>query len=370
MISILAFTFSIVLLVFIHELGHYLAARSVGVKVEKFYIGFNIFGYSLIKRNVNGTEYGIGWLPIGGYVKLAGMIDESLDPSSSDVPKENQLRYQPAWAKVWVMSAGVIMNFLLATFIFTIMLFKNGIPEPMSDQPLIAEVVENYYSPNGEILKESAAYLLGLQAGDQIIKVDSLYINTWDDLSSAIHSKPNEKIYVEWLHNNEAKKGTIITDTTRTIIDYKIKTIGILGINRDIINRELNVIESIYYGFKMMTEYLNQMIFSLYALIIGNVSIEDLSGPVGIAQIAGNSARAGIESLFFLIAILSINLGLVNILPIPALDGGHIFITLVEALIGRELSLNVKMIIQQIGILVLLSLFIFIMFNDISKIFN
>ena len=120
----------------------------------------------------------------------------------------------------------------------------------------------------------------------------------------------------------------------------------------------------------MMTEYLNQMIFSLYALIIGNVSLEDLSGPVGIAQIAGNSARAGIESLFFLIAILSINLGLVNILPIPALDGGHIFITLVEALIGRELSLNVKMIIQQIGILVLLSLFIFIMFNDISKIFN
>ena len=111
------------------------------------------------------------------------------------------------------------------------------------------------------------------------------------------------------------------------------------------------------------------MIFSLYALITGEVSLEDLSGPVGIAQIAGDSARAGIESLFYLIAILSINLGLVNILPVPGLDGGHIFITVVEACLGRELSINVKMIIQQTGILILLSLFILIMANDISKLF-
>ena len=366
-ISILAFIFSIVVLVFIHEMGHYLAARSVGVKVEKFYVGFNLFGYTLFKKEINGTEYGIGWFPLGGYVKLAGMIDESLDVEASNVPKENQLQYQPAWAKIWVMSAGVLMNFILATLIFSSMLFKHGIPEPVSDQAIIADVTENYHSPEGEILKKSAAYELGLQPGDKIIRINDSDINTWDDMTSLIRNSPNENIYIEWTRNDEVKKGSVITDTTMTIANYKLETIGFLGVNREVSIRALSIFESLYNGLKMTNEYLMQMVFSLYALVSGEISLEGLSGPVGIAQIAGDSARAGFESLFFLIAILSINLGLVNILPVPGLDGGHIFITLIEFVLRRELSVNVKMIIQQAGILLLLLLFIIIMFNDISK---
>ena len=110
MVSLFAFIFIIGVLVFIHELGHYMAARSVGVRVEKFYVGFNLFGYGW-KKNINGTEYGIGWFPMGGYVKLAGIIDESMDTTTTGSPDE--FRNKPTWAKVWIMSAGVIMNFIL-----------------------------------------------------------------------------------------------------------------------------------------------------------------------------------------------------------------------------------------------------------------
>lgn len=369
MISAIAFVFSIVVLVFVHELGHYLAARSVGVKVEKFYIGFNLFGYSLFKRQINGTEYGVGWFPLGGYVKLAGMLDESLDISASDVPKENQLQYQSSIAKIWIMSAGVIMNFLLAILIFSVMIFRSGIQEPISNESIIGIISEDVINSKGEFVKKTAAYELGLKSGDKIMEINNIEINSWNDLTSAIHSQPNEIIYVKWISDSQIKEGSVRTDTSTTIVDYKLKTIGLLGIGPQTTIRQSGIVESFSNGCSMTQQFLFQMIFSLYALISGELSMEHLSGPLGIAQVAGDSAKAGIEPLLYLIAILSINLGLVNILPIPGLDGGHILITLIEAVLGREISLNTKVAIQNTGMLILLSLFIFIMFNDISRLF-
>ena len=369
MISFIAFVFSIVILVFIHELGHYLAARSVGVKVEKFYIGFNLFGYALFKKQVNGTEYGIGWFPLGGYVKLAGMLDESLDTSASDVPKENQLQYQSPLAKIWIMSAGVIMNFLLAIIIFTTMSFNNGLPEASTDEPIIGNVSEVIMNVDGDFIKKTAAHKLGLKSGDKIIQIDNVSINNWDDMSLAIRNKPDEIINVKWISESQIKEGAVRTDTVTTLIDYKIKTIGKLGIGPDIKIRELSFIEALLNGFMMTSDFLFQMVFSLYSLISGQISIEHLSGPLGIAQVAGDSAKAGFEPLFYLIAILSINLGLVNILPIPGLDGGHIFITLIEVILRKDLTLNAKVAIQNIGMLFLLSLFILVMFNDVVRLF-
>ncbi len=369
MISFIAFIFSIVILVFIHELGHYLAARSVGVKVEKFYIGFNLFGYSLFKKKINGTEYGIGWFPLGGYVKLAGMLDESLDTSASDTPKVNQLQYQSPLAKIWIMSAGVIMNFLLAIIIFTVMSFNNGLPEASSDESIIGNVSEDIMNVDGDFIKKTAAYKLGLKPGDKIIQIDNISINDWTDMSLAIRNKPNEIINVKWLSENQIKDGAVRTDTITTLINYKIQTIGKLGIGPNIKIRELSFIEALINGCKMTNDFLFQMIFSLYSLISGQISLEHLSGPLGIAQVAGNSAKAGLEPLFYLIAILSINLGLVNILPVPGLDGGHIFITLIELVLNRELTLTTKIAIQNFGMLILLSLFVFVMFNDISRLF-
>jgi len=306
---------------------------------------------------------------MGGYVKLAGMIDESLDTSESNTPRENQLRYKSSLAKIWIMSAGVIMNFLLAVLIFSIMSFNYGIPEQATNETVIANIAENYYDSNGNFIKKTAAYELGLIPGDKIIKIDDVDINVWSDLTSIIQDKPDEVISVKWISNNQIKEGSVKTDTVTTIVDYKLKTIGKLGIGPEINIREIGVIESLSQGINTTKDYLNMMIFTLYALIKGELSLENLQGPVGIAKIAGDSAKAGIESLFYLIAILSINLGLINILPVPGLDGGHIFITLIESILRKEISTEIKIIIQNIGMLILLSLFIFVMFNDISKLF-
>tara|TARA_Y100001970_G_C14230561_1_gene858373 strand:+ start:1300 stop:2364 length:1065 start_codon:yes stop_codon:yes gene_type:complete len=354
MISIIAFIFTLGLLVFVHELGHYLAARSVGVKVEKFYIGFNIFGYGF-KKTINGTEYGIGWLPLGGYVKLAGMLDESFDTSKSDKPSD--FNNKPAWAKIWVMSAGVLMNFLLAVIIFSVMTFNLGIPEP-SSEPIINNISEGYPAHN-----------LGIVSGDKIIQIDDQPIIFWEDLSNAIHSKPDTKIFISWEHNGSIISDSVTTSSTRTFLNNQFQTIGVIGVSPNVSIRDSGVLESLSQGINRTGFFLNQMIVTLYSLATGDISYRELSGPVMIAKIAGESAKQGIVSLFFLIAFLSINLGLVNILPIPGLDGGHVLITLIELVLGHDLSLNVRMFIQQMGILFLLFLFIIIMINDISRLF-
>ena len=368
MISLIAFIFTLSILVLVHELGHFLAARSVGAKVEKFYIGFNPWGFGKVLYQGKETEYGIGFLPLGGYCKIAGMVDESLDSKdSNNEPKDNEFRAKNTFQKLWILSAGVIMNFLLAILIFSVMTFHYGIAEPITEEPIIGSIIENHYNFEGKVIKKSAAYEFGLQSGDKIIQIDEQTINTWDDLSSSIRPKLNEVIDIKWIRDNIILSGSIKTDTTVAVVNYKLETIGVIGIGREISIREVGIFESLYQGFEMMNDFLIRMIFALYGLITGEVSFKDLSGPIGIAQIAGDSAKAGIGNLFYLIAILSINLGLVNILPIPGLDGGHVFITLIEGVLGKELSLNVKMSIQQVGILILFSLFILIIVNDISK---
>ena len=151
MVSLIAFIVIIGVLVTIHELGHYLAARSVGVRVEKFYIGFNLFGYGF-KKVINGTEYGNGWLPLGGYVKLAGMLDESFDTQRSNDPGD--FHRQPIWAKIWIMSAGVIMNFLLAIFIFSMITFIIGEAKSQSSSPIIGRVIQYQVDINDDRISQ------------------------------------------------------------------------------------------------------------------------------------------------------------------------------------------------------------------------
>ena len=368
MISLIAFIFTIGILVFFHELGHYLAARSVGVKVEKFYIGFNIFGYSIFKKVINGTEYGIGWLPLGGYVKLAGMLDESFDTSHTNEPTD--FHNKPCWAKIWVMSAGVIMNFLLAMLIIFITIYAYGIPKPVSNEPIVYKILESsYQSSEQDFQIKSAAYTLGLIPGDKIIQINDTLINTWDDMSSVIRSSPNKNILIKWERNNKILYDSVLTNSFPGLDGTKRKEIGMIGIEREFYRKKIGIIDASILSTQATKNLLFSMISHLYALIKGELSFKELSGPIGIAQVAGNQAKMGLEPFLSLLAILSINLGLINILPVPGLDGGHVFITLIEWVIGRELSFNLKMGIQQVGVLLLLLLFVFIMVNDISRLF-
>jgi len=357
MITLVSFVFVIGVLVAIHEAGHFLAARSVGVHVEKFYIGFNLFGYGW-KKEINGTEYGLGWLPLGGYVKVSGMIDESLDNEISMVPKKYQFKYKPLWAKIWILSGGVIMNFVLATCIFSFQFYSNGTYD-IDKSTTIGGVMEN-----------SPAYNLGIKVDDEIISINNSNVSSWESMTELIHANPNKKLLLSWKSGTNMFSDSILTISNNRIIDRNISEVGIIGISPVLLNREINLRESIYLGVSRVFNLIDMMMITIKLLFLGSISINEMAGPIMIAKVAGETATQGLFALFSLMAFLSVNLGLINILPVPGLDGGHIAIILVEALYRKELPIKIKMGIQQVGMLFLFMLFITIMVNDILRIFN
>ena len=359
MIYLLSFMVVIGLPVFLHELGHFLAARSVGIKVEKFYVGFNIFGMG-IKKKYGETEYGIGLFPLGGYVKVAGILDESMDESFEK--KEYEFRSKNTVQKIWFLSAGVIMNFILSSVVFSVFTFVNGTLE-IIDEPIISEVVENIDSE-----KKSPAYLAGLQSGDEIIQINGIDVSSWTDLTNIIHSNPGEKISIKWIRDGSEYTKDIVTKTIQDFKDNKITEIGIIGISPYYNSIEVGFFESILMGCQQTYKWIELMLSSLYSLISGGISLDQLSGPLGIANVAGQTAKdGGILALIMLMGIISVNLGIINILPIPGLDGGHVFIALIEGAIGRELPLKIKYGIQTFGFILLMLLFVFVFYNDIKN---
>ena len=390
MTTILAFIFVLGVIVIIHELGHFFAARSVGVRVDRFSIGFpprlftvnsidggfeiNLFFYkknemdkvnwdivktwniNIPERKGSGTEYCFAIVPLGGYVKLAGMIDESMDGTIQNEPYE--LMSKPVWAQIWVMSAGVIMNILLAFVIFTSLAWYQGVPTS-ENKPVIYSVEEDSPAKNANLLP-----------GDKIIKVNDYSISTWSDLSSTIQEQPNKSINITYVR--EGKESSIDIYTTFRVfpIDGKLDTLGMIGIAPELIYKPIGIIRASQLGVTSTVGGLGLVVLSIKLLISGQASVGDLGGPILIAQIAGETARAGIISLFGFMAIISCNLAFINFLPIPGLDGGHVFIILAESILRRKFTLKTRMIIQQIGMAFLLLLMATVMINDIGRLFT
>ena len=355
MTTIISFIFLLGVLIFVHELGHFLAARSVGMRVEKFYLGFNLFGLGLHKK-WGDTEYGIGLFPLGGYVKVSGILDESFDDSATGAPYEYQSK--KSWQQIWFASAGVIMNFLLAIIIFTIITLKMGIGE-VDNSPVIGQVLPDY-----------PAYDTGLVEDDEIISVNGVNINNWDEMTSIIQPIIEEQVIIEWLHDGIILKDSVITKVSENIVSGKVVKVGMIGISKKINLREATIIESVQEGFRRTNFWFMVIVDSIKMLITGEASLKDVGGPIMIAQLTGESVKSGLLSFFNLMAIISINLAFLNILPIPALDGGHIIISLTEGIIRRKLPVKIKLGFQQIGVVLMLLLFVVVMFNDISRLFN
>ena len=354
-ITILSFIFVIGVLVFFHELGHFLAAKSVGVRVEKFYLGFNFFGLGW-KKMYKGTEYGIGLFPLGGYVKVAGVIDESMDTEFTGGPDE--FRSKNTLQKIWIMSAGVIMNFLLAILIFSHLTYHNGINE--TDPRAIV----------GKVLKEHPAESLGLQAGDEIFSINEVQVSNWKEMTSEIHRNPDKKLQLNWKRNGRLLQGDVITESIQQLIGDEIVQQGMIGIQPILYHHNVTISKALYYGCQRSSQVLDLIIRTIKGLLKGNISIKELGGPIMIAKVAGESASIGMNALLGLMAYISLNLGLLNILPIPGLDGGHVIIALIEGIIRRDLPIKVKMGLQQVGLLILLMLFITIMVNDIQRLIH
>ena len=361
MIYFLSFFVVIGLPVFLHELGHFLAARSVGIKVEKFYVGFNFFGLGL-KKKYKDTEYGIGLFPMGGYVKVAGILDESFDSSSKKYDYE--FRSKNTLQKVWFLSAGVIMNFLLSSVIFSVFIFNDGYPE-IINEPIINEISSELNIENEVVLSPAAS--AGLIKDDKIIMINNNYISTWNQLSNIIHDNPNKELTIVWDRNGETLTSSITPIPVKQFIDGDLKNIGILGISPYYNMNHVSLFEAINKGIQKTISLLKQILFSLKALVSGGVSFQDFFGPLYLVKMAGETTETGgIKSLLLLTAMISVNLGLINILPIPGLDGGHVFIALIEGIIRRELPLQIKYAIQFVGFIFIMSLFVLVIYNDIN----
>lgn len=388
MIYILAFIILIGVIVFVHELGHYMAARSVGVGVERFSIGMppNFVDFTKTKkglivdiyffavknrkvrwikvystifssfRNPSETIFTIGLLPLGGYVKMKGILDESMD--SEFKGEDDELESKNALQKIWVMSAGVIFNLILTFFVFTLIGNLQG------DTKL-----ENTNTTIDFIVPDQPADKAGLQAGDAFVAIAGTSVNSWNEAVSQIEKYPNETILISLdrqgeVYNKEVTLGAR-PDLTSGRVDIQV---GALGISKTQIPVELSFSESFVYGINETKWAMTLMTSSLKMIFQGNVSRDEVGSVIMIGDMAGQAAQAGLVPFLFLMALISVNLAYINILPIPGLDGGHIALILVESLLGRKLSVKTRIRIQSVGMFILLSLMVFLLLNDIIRV--
>jgi regulator of sigma E protease len=420
-------------LVFIHEFGHFIAAKLTGMRVDRFSIGFppRAFG-----KKLGDTDYCVSWIPIGGYVKIAGMVDESLDTEYiKQAPQPWEFRSRPMWARMTVISAGVFMNIILALCIFWTIHYQQG--------SFIAETTDVGFVTGGSAFEKA-----GLVAGDRILSINQKSVTSWDqvqqliflenlgnDITLTIDRQGHESdIFIPAktmpsLSSNQigimvghtvatvegvdpampaSKLGLIIGDTILSVNDTLVNQLRAIGlINRnagkqislkwkrgnDTLSGTLTVTSAgrigivvgsryigpskhIYYSitdaFREAIRDIEQSVYLFYLtfskVFSGKASIkESLGGPVAIAQLATQSAEMGILTFIWFMAQLSMSLAIINILPIPALDGGHLSMLLYEKIFRREIPLKVKIAIQQAGFILLLAFMAFIIYNDISR---
>jgi regulator of sigma E protease len=377
--TIISFVFVFGILVFVHELGHFIAAKIVGVRVERFYLGFDFFGLRILRFTRGNTEYGIGVIPLGGYVKMAGFVDESLDTKTTGAPDE--FMSKNTFQKLFVISAGVTMNLIMGFIIYTVVALSMQI----ADQP---EAVDAQKLPAiaSQVTDGMPAQSAGMVDGARIIKIGDQTVTTWQNLTDIIRSSPGKPLEFVWEQGDSSITKSITPIETWDLEGWKLSKIGLIGIAPVLTNttigplRNPNIFEAIEYGYSQ-THYALRMVFaSVRGLIIAQIPIRDMAGPLGIARISGTSGQQvmaavkegrGVSEaagqLFSLIAFFSITLAFINILPIPALDGGHFALIIIEGIRRKPLSLNVKLAIQWVGIVLILGLFIILTYNDIFR---
>ena len=433
-------------LVAFHELGHFLAARWVGVKVLKFSLGF---GPKLVGRKMGETEYLISAIPLGGYVKLFGE-DETEATTQED--RARSFAHQRLGGKVLIVAAGPGFNFILAYFIFAgwlatgaplfVPTFQDLTPDveamvpgspadnagirigdrisrvngqdiatrselfdavaKSKGQALTLEVkrgeqvktltVTPTIAPGSQPSAEEPGYYLGveetpplvtsvmqgspaakagLQAGDHVATIEDQTIHTWSQMTGIVKENPNRELHVEVLREGRRVSLTVTPAAEKTTVNgqpVEVGKIGISGPGRSVM-RSSTPLLSLYDGLSATWGWTELTVVGLYKMIVGDISSKNIGGPLTIANISGEAAAQGASSVVFLIAILSINLGVLNLLPIPILDGGHLLFFLIEGILRKPLGERQRELAQQAGLVLLVGVMIFAFWNDLERIF-
>ena len=443
-----AWWFLIVLgvLVAFHELGHFLAARWVGVKVLKFSLGF---GPKIFGRQMGETEYLLSAIPLGGYVKLFGE-DEAEATTQED--RTRSFAHKSLWGKVLIVAAGPGFNFILAYFIFAgwlatgtplfVPTFQDLTPDieamvPGSPADTAGIQVGDHVSRvNGEaistrnelfdavaksngqaltleikrgeqvktltvtptaapgprasaqepayylgveespplvtsVMQSSPAAKAGLQAGDHVVSIDGQTIHTWSQMTGIVKESPDRQLRIEVLREGHRTSLTVTPSVEKAMVNgqsVEIGKIGISGPGRSVM-RSSTPLLSLYDGLGATWGWTELTAIGLYKMVVGDISSKNIGGPLTIANISGEAAAQGASSVIFLIAILSINLGVLNLLPIPILDGGHLLFFLIEGILRKPLGERHREIAQQAGLVLLVGVMIFAFWNDLERIF-
>ena len=428
MTTILSFIFVLGVLVFVHELGHFLVAKKSGMRVERFSLGFPPKAVGI---TVGETEYCLSYLPIGGYVKVAGMADFGSEEQKGE-PWEFQSK--PRWIQMAVMAAGPMMNFLLGfliivgvrlgageyKFLNTTRVGRLEAESPLQEAgvrpgDLVAAVggqeVEDWealinalmefrgttvpvdvirdgaplsfevtldpsaqklgvdpFVPSkvGSVLPGRPAEAAGLLTGDLIVAVAGEPVAQWWEMSREISARPEQEIEIRWMRDG-AEMSVQIVPRAEQVGD---ETVGRIGIGMSMERTPVGFGKAIRRSGLELVRYTTAIFGFVKRLVSGKESGRALAGPLAIAQMAGQSARQGWEALFSFMALLSVNLAVLNLLPIPMLDGGHLMILSIEAVTRRPLSARQKEIFQQIGFAFLIFLMIYVTFGDLGRIFG
>jgi regulator of sigma E protease len=355
--SVIYFVIVLGILVFIHEFGHFILAKKLGVGVITFSLGF---GPKLIGKKIGETQYQISAVPLGGFVKLIG---ENREEEVKEEDRARSFFFQPLWKRALIIFAGPFFNLLLSLVIFCSIFLVFGVPQEQLPLP----------SKIGGLNPDLPAMKAGLKKGDTILSIDGISVSTWDEVASLIRK-------------SEGKEITILADRKGKVFEFKVQPVlskekyegkfyYIIGIEAPLeettyLYKKVGVYEAISGGV-VYTWFMTKMtVIFLEKIITGGISAKNLGGPIEIARQAGKQGGKGLPYLLNLIAVLGIGLLILNLLPIPILDGGNLLFIAIEAIIGKPISIKKMEIAQQIGLFFLILLFIFVFYNDIFRIFS
>lgn len=358
LLTILAFVLVIGPLVFIHELGHYFVGRWFGVHAEAFSIGFGreIFGWS----DRRGTRWKVGWLPLGGYVRFAGDMSPSSQPSPEwlALPPEQRARTfqaKPVWQRALIVLAGPVTNFLFALAVlasFAVIYGQSQTP------PVIDRFVAGAAAEQG-----------GLKVGDRIEAINGRTMETFNDIANFVVYRPAELLSIDIMRDGVRQQLQIETgvqiEKDRFGNAYKLGVLGIYSPAPVIV--PVSLVEAPVVAVERTGAILTTMVDTLGQVITGRRSAKELGGPLKIAQVSGEQVKRGPEDFIFFIALISINLGFINLLPVPMLDGGHLLFYAIEAVRRKPVGAAAQEWAFRSGLLVLLTLMIFVTFNDLSS---
>ena len=354
--SIISFIIVLGVLIFVHELGHFLTAKLFGIGVLKFSLGF---GPKLIAKRYGETEYLISALPLGGYVKMVG---EQPNEEVSAEQTQQSFSAKAVWKRFLVVLAGPLSNLICAVFIFAVVTLITGIPHPLPSTEI------------GQITPGSPAEKAGFKVGDVIEAIDGKAITSWQEVSEIIKNGGGKALTLSVKRGDTviAVQGVPSKSEVKDIFGEVVETRYMLGIaQKESLAYEPTTVTG---AFKSSLEqtwfYIDLTIMSLWKIIQQVIPASQMGGPILIAQMAGQQMEAGWLNLFSFMAVLSVNLGIINLFPIPVLDGGHLFFFSIEAIRRKPLSLRAQERLQQIGIVLLASLMLFVFYNDFVRIFS